>query len=261
MRSASEKFVSFILGSVVLILFFKFLGWAWDNFEGVFKFMGGIFLVGIVFALIANKNSNNTDEMENGLNSNKNLNVTGEIENKINIDEQAMLDLAKKYQESGEYDKAMPLLLEMAQKGNVDCQFDLGEAYRQGLGVTTNIDRSIYWYNKAAKQNDLHAQFALGVMYLSEDEFPNIHNKDLAFMWIDRASQNIKSIPDELKNNNLDFINFLGEVYYYSGLMYENGWGTNVNHLAAFSDYIMGIKIGSAKCELQYYNLQKTLGI
>lgn len=44
MRSASEKFVSFILGSVVLILFFKFLGWAWDNFEGVFKFMGGIFL-------------------------------------------------------------------------------------------------------------------------------------------------------------------------------------------------------------------------
>jgi hypothetical protein len=43
--------------------------------------------------------------------------------------------------------------------------------------------------------------------------------------------------------------------------MYENGWGTNVNHLAAFSDYIMGIKIGSAKCELQYYNLQKTLGI
>ena len=52
-----------------------------------------------------------------------------------------------------------------AQQGDAQAQFNLGEMYRRGHGVTQDYEKAVEWYQKAAKQGDAQAQFNLGEMY------------------------------------------------------------------------------------------------
>ena len=58
-----------------------------------------------------------------------------------------------KYYESGEYDKAFPIVLEESKKGvNKAAQYRLAEMYEQGLGTKVDYKESMFWYKKAASK-------------------------------------------------------------------------------------------------------------
>ena len=43
----------------------------------------------------------------------------------------------------------------------------LGRHYREGIGVSKDFGKAVYWLTKAAEQGNAEAQFALGVCYVN----------------------------------------------------------------------------------------------
>lgn len=56
-----------------------------------------------------------------------------------------------------------------ATAGNAYDQLNLGAAYDNGIGVTRDIDKALYWYQKAAEQGVAEAQFNLAHLMVSEE--------------------------------------------------------------------------------------------
>jgi Tfp pilus assembly protein PilF len=54
--------------------------------------------------------------------------------------------------ERGDYKTAVDLWRSAAIKGNADAQFNLGQAYKMGRGVPTDLKQAEEWYRKAAAQ-------------------------------------------------------------------------------------------------------------
>ncbi len=60
-------------------------------------------------------------------------------------------------------------LMRDAISGNEGAQCKLGFCYQNGKGVEEDIEKAIFWYQKAVEQNDKVAQLALGRIYLLEE--------------------------------------------------------------------------------------------
>jgi hypothetical protein len=57
-------------------------------------------------------------------------------------------------------------LLESAQKGDADAQFELGKNYETGrIGLTKDLAQARHWYEAAANQGDPYALASLGILY------------------------------------------------------------------------------------------------
>jgi TPR repeat protein len=54
---------------------------------------------------------------------------------------------------------------ERAQAGNRQAQFDMGERFYQGLGVTQDYNQAAVWFQEAAQRGHGDAQRVLAVMY------------------------------------------------------------------------------------------------
>ena len=65
-------------------------------------------------------------------------------------------------------DKAIRFYQEAAEQNDVIAQYNLGVIYEKGQYVRQDIDKAIYYYTLAAKQNDPNAQFNLGLIYANE---------------------------------------------------------------------------------------------
>lgn len=59
---------------------------------------------------------------------------------------------SKKFLQTGEIDKAIPLLEQAAELGNAEAQYNLGYCYQTGTGVEQNNKKAIEWYSKSADQ-------------------------------------------------------------------------------------------------------------
>lgn len=64
-----------------------------------------------------------------------------------------------------DYGKAAYWYEKAAKQGNVSAQFNLGVLYDKGQGVEQDYAKAAYWYEKAAEQGDVTAQFVLGTLY------------------------------------------------------------------------------------------------
>lgn len=53
-----------------------------------------------------------------------------------------------------------------ADRGDIEAQFKLGDAYYKGKGVEKDVYEAIKWYSIAAEQGNASAQFMLGYAYL-----------------------------------------------------------------------------------------------
>lgn len=58
-------------------------------------------------------------------------------------------------------------LKQAAEKGNIQAQFQLGENYFSGTGVSQDTKQAAEWYLKAGEQGNAEAQFKLGTMYVN----------------------------------------------------------------------------------------------
>jgi uncharacterized protein len=63
--------------------------------------------------------------------------------------------------------EALAGLRTRAEKGDARAQFNLGDRYRTGEGVTQDMVEAVKWYRKAAEQNHAMAQNNLGGCYFN----------------------------------------------------------------------------------------------
>jgi uncharacterized membrane protein YedE/YeeE len=76
-----------------------------------------------------------------------------------------------------------------AMQGKAHAEYIMGNAYAAGmpdLGIPKDLHQAFEWYLKAAKQNDIDAQYEVGAAYILGEGVPR--NFQLARMWLKRAA-------------------------------------------------------------------------
>jgi hypothetical protein len=117
--------------------------------------------------------------------SRKNLHVAYQQQ----IDELSMsdwIDSAFKNYGEGNYSETIRLLRKAAEQGSAIAQFSLGLIYSDGIGISSNANQAMYWYQKSADQGYAAAQYNLGVMY--DSSTAAVHDKK-------RQCIGIKNLP------------------------------------------------------------------
>lgn len=72
----------------------------------------------------------------------------------------------------GEYEAAVNQWREPALNGDPDAQFNLGQAYKTGRGVQTDLNIALEWYKKAAAQGHLKAMDSYGHLLHYQGKIP-----------------------------------------------------------------------------------------
>lgn len=105
----------------------------------------------------------------------------------------------------GEYREAIKLYRELADKGMLGAQNDLGFMYSEGKGVPQDYKQAAYWYQKAAEQGLFAAQLNLGIMF----EFGQGVDRDYkqAAYWYQKATAHGYGGNGQAENN-------LGSLYF-----------------------------------------------
>ena len=71
----------------------------------------------------------------------------------------------------------------LAEQGDPEAQFVLGNLYRDGQGVEQDLTETLKWWEKAAELGYVDAQFALGNIY--SGGYGVTQNYVLSYMWFD----------------------------------------------------------------------------
>lgn len=82
-----------------------------------------------------------------------------------------------------DYAQAVAIWRPLAEKGDSDAQFNLGQAYRLGRGVTVDLATAQSWLEKAAKAGHLDAQTTLGLLLFDSG------SRDRAIQWLKKAAE------------------------------------------------------------------------
>jgi cell division septation protein DedD len=84
--------------------------------------------------------------------------------------------------QAGNFTAAIKEWRPLADKGDPDAQFNLGQAYKLGRGVPTDLKIAQDWYQKAAQQGHDQAQANLGLILFQNGE------REAAMPWISKAA-------------------------------------------------------------------------
>ena len=124
------------------------------------------------------------------------------------------------------WDTALRELPPLAEQGNSDAAYYLGDMYTLGLGVPQDSAEAVKWYRLAADQGDPEAQLQLGSMY-------------------DFGLGVAKDYTEAVKWYRLAADQGDAKGQFRLGSMYENGWGVPQDYITAH----MWFNISSAKGE------------
>src|SRR3954468_803249 len=69
-----------------------------------------------------------------------------------------------------DYAGAIAIWRPLAEKGDADAEFNLGQAYRLGRGVPTNLAAAKTWFERAASQGHVDAETTLGLLLFQNGE-------------------------------------------------------------------------------------------
>ena len=78
-------------------------------------------------------------------------------------------------------------LIVMAENGDIDAQYKLGNMYEEGDGVNSDVEKAFKWYKKAADNGQSDACFRLGMMY-SDGSVPS-NGMQEALLYFKRAAE------------------------------------------------------------------------
>ena len=115
----------------------------------------------------------------------------------------------------------------LAEEGDAESQYNLGEMYLNGHGVAQDDKEAIKWYRKAAGRNHPQAQYTLGDMYRNGHGVAQ-DDKEAAKWYREAAEQNF---PQALHN---------------LGAMYELGLGVAKDEQEAVKWYRRAAEKGAA---------------
>lgn len=85
--------------------------------------------------------------------------------------------------EAGDYARAVREWRPLAVAGDADAQFNLGQAYKLGRGVTQDLAQAAEWFGRAAQQNHLQASDNLGLVLY------DMGNKADALPWLTQSAE------------------------------------------------------------------------
>jgi TPR repeat protein len=71
-----------------------------------------------------------------------------------------------------DYAAAVAIWRPLAEKGDADAAFNLGQAYRLGRGVPTNLGAAQTWFERAARRGHVDAQATLGLLLFQNGNQP-----------------------------------------------------------------------------------------
>src|SRR3954469_24291137 len=69
-----------------------------------------------------------------------------------------------------DYAGAVAIWRPLAENGDADAAFNLGQAYRLGRGVPTNLAAAKTWFERAASHGHIDAQTTLGLLLFQNGE-------------------------------------------------------------------------------------------
>ncbi|MEQ1510304.1 MAG: SPOR domain-containing protein [Sphingopyxis sp.] len=84
--------------------------------------------------------------------------------------------------EAGDYARAIAQWRPLANAGDADAQFNLGQAYKLGRGVTQDLAQAAEWFRQAANQGHLQGEDNLGLVLYE------LSRKDEALPWLERSA-------------------------------------------------------------------------
>jgi TPR repeat protein len=82
-----------------------------------------------------------------------------------------------------DYARAVEIWRPLAEKGDVDAEFNLGQAYRLGRGVPTNLAAAQTWFERAASKGHVDAETTLGLMLFENGDRP------AGIRWLKQAAE------------------------------------------------------------------------
>jgi cell division protein FtsN len=82
-----------------------------------------------------------------------------------------------------DYAGAVAIWRPLADKGDADAEFNLGQAYRLGRGVSTNLAAAKSWFERAATQGHVDAQTTLGLLLFQSG------NQAQGVKWLEKAAE------------------------------------------------------------------------
>ena len=109
-------------------------------------------------------------------------------------------------------------VIEKADSGNAEAQFQTGNAYAKGAGITQDNPEAVRWWRRAAEQGHARAQNALALAYSHGPGAPR--DQAEAARWYKAAAE--QGLPEGLYN---------------LGYVYEHGLGVAQNHARAAELY------------------------
>ena len=80
------------------------------------------------------------------------------------------------------YSEAVAIWRPLAEAGNADAAFNLGQAYRLGRGVAIDLATAQKWLGKAAAAGHLDAQTTLGLLLFDSG------SREVAMQWLKKAA-------------------------------------------------------------------------
>lgn len=88
--------------------------------------------------------------------------------------------------DAGDYPLALSIWLPMAQRGDLAAQRNVAHLFRKGLGTEVDLDRALYFYERAADAGLTSAALNAGMMRADPDQ--PFYNADKAANWLKIAS-------------------------------------------------------------------------
>lgn len=106
----------------------------------------------------------------------------------------------------------------LADQGNADAQYDVGEMFEKGSGVAVDLKKAFVWFDKSATQGHVKAQFKVAYMYYKGQGVDANVNKAFQLMEKPANDGNVRA-------------------QFYLGQMLANGDGVKPDHDEAFTWY------------------------
>lgn len=101
-------------------------------------------------------------------------------------DPQAQFDLGRTLWHQDNYSEALHWLQNAADRGHLDAQYLVGQAYQYGYGTVQNFRTAQEHYLKAAERGHLEAEYRLGLFY--RDGLAGPVDKKSAYIWLNIAA-------------------------------------------------------------------------
>ena len=94
-------------------------------------------------------------------------------------------------------EEALQTQIAQAEAGSVDMKYSLAKRFEYGIGVTSDIEKSLHWYEDAAKSGHETSAMFLGYFYCIGEHFKSDVKKSK--YWFGRAELSATCKPEKLK--------------------------------------------------------------